>query len=254
MSKIIDKNEYNSVYILLFVFGLLIGLLVGFFTLKVNEKPEEVLNEKEYIVVFNGEEQTFRDSEGHRLQVKEEDGVLYLPIQEKGLFFDYDIEVQDNQIVINEYNKPSVLNFDTVTLKGNRFTSEFFYNYDYTLLLNWTTWCPDCDKLLNKLVENWEIIKELNIQVVGIPYVSSDRNILDVDKEVDKILNDKGLSFPNILSTTEIENLVQTNLTNIPTLIIVDNKGRILAKDSDVEIDLKSLLDNIHSFDICSEC
>ena len=218
---------------------------------KVSDEKDEI---KEYTVLFNGEEQTFRDPDGHRLKIIEQDGVLYLPVQEKGLFFDYDISIDGNEIVVNDYEKPKMLNFDTYTTKGDRFTSESFYLYKYTFLLNWDTWCPDCMKLLDKLSENKDTLANMNIQVIGIPYVSKDTNTVELDKEIEKIMADKGFPFTNILTTTEIENLVQTNLTNIPTIIVVDSKGRILTKQSDVEIDVSNLLDNIHDFDICPVC
>ena len=260
---IYDENASNNmiiIVILCLVFGFLCGMLVGYFTLNMVKEKEEVVaeepivNDVKYSVIFNGEEQTFRDSDGHRVKVKEEDGVLYLPITEKGLFFDYDIKVEGNEIIVSDYEKPSIVSFDTITLKGNRFTSESFYNYDYTLFLNWDTWCHDCMKLLEKMAENKEVFEKLNMQIIGVPYISADTNLFELDAEVEKIMNEKGISFVNILTTTEIENLVQTNLTNIPTIVIVDNKGRVLTKNTDVEIDLSALLENIHTFDICSSC
>lgn len=214
------------------------------------------VSKTEYNVYFNQEEQTFRTDDGHKLGIIEYNGSLYMPIQEKGLFFDYDIVVdnEEQNIYVSEYEKPYILSFDTYTIKGDRFTSENLYNYDYTIFLNWDVWCPDCMILLDKLAESIDKLNELNIQIIGIPYINSDDNLYELSKEIDEIFVEKGISFENIVPTKDIENLIQTNLSNIPTIILADNKGRLLTKVEDVEINIQDLLINIHTFDICGDC
>ena len=70
----------------------------------------------EYNVMYNNEEVNFRDKDGKRIEPKIEDGVVYIPIVDKGLFLDKNVEIVENNIYLTDIEMDNIVDFNTETI------------------------------------------------------------------------------------------------------------------------------------------
>lgn len=238
------------------VFIVLGGLSLQFSIYGLLDQIEDGDNDSmEYNIMYNEEKLNFRDKDGKRIEPKIEDGIVYVPITEKGLFLDKNVEIIENNIYLTDIEMDNIVDFNTETIDSSVFTNEDVMSYDYSLIVNWGTWCPDCDKLLGELSEIEDKLLENNIQIVGI--LSDDiQDIEDVRKKVEEKMGNYNLKMKNIVPTTELSNHFQTNVDYLPTVYLIDNYRRVI-KDFDVENStLQEIFDEILKIkeDSCNEC
>ena len=239
---------------ILYVFVCLCLMFLSF-VIGFNIKSEDVI-EVDDNVYLNEEIQTFRTKDGHKLSVIEYDGNKYIPITDKGLFLGKSVEIEDRNINIEDYkiDEEIIIDIDTETIDGIHFSNENLYGYDYTLLLNWSVWCPDCDKLLDSIVNKVDWFEENRVQLVGIPFEDFSEDEIDKVLDIKKKLKNKGLDFINIKLTTDLEDVFQSNIYNIPSVIVLDDKGRIKYRDDKVNILLEDLFNEINNISKCGDC
>lgn len=240
----------NILYLFICLCLMTLSFLIGF-----NLKSYNVLEVEDKVYV-NEEIQTFRTKDGHKISVIEYKGNKYIPITDKGLFLGKSVEIEDEKISISNYDidESLIINIDTETIDGVHFSNEDLYRYDYTLLLNWSVWCPDCDKLLDSISEKENWFEENNVQIIGIPYEDFTENEIDKIVDIKNKLNEKGLNFVNIKLNTDLEDVFQSNIYNIPSIIVLDNKGRIKYRDDKVNILLEELFNEIENIQKCGDC
>lgn len=239
---------------ILYVFVCLCLMFLSF-VIGFNIKSEDVI-EVDDNVYLNEEIQTFRTKDGHKLSVIEYDGNKYIPITDKGLFLGKSVEIEDRNINIEDYkiDEEIIIDIDTETIDGIHFSNENLYGYDYTLLLNWSIWCPDCDKLLDSIVNKVDWFEENRVQLVGIPFEDFSEDEIDKVLDIKNKLKNKGLDFINIKLTTDLEDVFQSNIYNIPSVIVLDDKGRIKYRDDKVNILLEDLFNEINNISKCGDC
>lgn len=239
---------------ILYVFVCLCLMFLSF-VIGFNIKSKDVI-EVDDNVYLNDKIQTFRTKDGHKLSVIEYDGNKYIPITDKGLFLGKSVEIEDRNINIEDYkiDEEIIIDIDTETIDGIHFSNENLYGYDYTLLLNWSVWCPDCDKLLDSIVNKIDWFEENRVQLVGIPFEDFSEDEIDKVLDIKKKLKNKGLDFINIKLTTDLEDVFQSNIYNIPSVIVLDDKGRIKYRDDKVNILLEDLFNEINNISKCGDC
>ena len=130
--------------------------------------------------------------------------------------------------------------------------NEDIYSNDFTLFLNWTTWCPDCKALLGNLSENIDKLKEENIQIIGLPIYEG--SFEDEKEKVNSILNEYNLDFVNLVCTDRMKEQLQSNIANIPSVILVDNRGKILYNNDKTNLLITDFLNDLENIDVCNEC
>lgn len=130
--------------------------------------------------------------------------------------------------------------FNAYTLKGNLFTNEMFADYDATIIFYWAPWS---DVSLYELKNIGALAKRLpeNIYVVTVC----------LDSETGKpktILEDYDMSQIRTFTGGDADFAkVSDEVANIPTCIMVDNEGKVIAdpiigvQDSFEEVYLKEL-------------
>ena len=237
------------------IFICLIGLLCVFsFNLgKSFNTPILTKADTELYLEGSSEKYTFRDKSGHRVNVlTDKDGVLYLPINEDNLFLDYSVDKTEDKIVLNRTDYDLFVDINTKTFDGAIFTNEDIYSNDFTLFLNWTTWCPDCKALLGNLSENIDKLKEENIQIIGLPIYEG--SFEDEKEKVNSILNEYNLDFVNLVCTDRMKEQLQSNIANIPSVILVDNRGKILYNNDKTNLLITDFLNDLENIDVCNEC
>ena len=224
---------------------LIVLFVIAFFIGVSSVKDVEVAN-----VYLEGEKYTFRTEDGHRIDAIKRDGVTYLPIVSDYLFLDYSVDIDNNKIELIKIEYPDFVDLNTKTLQGTPFTTESLFGYDITILFNWATWCPDCKEFLKNFSEYQDELKEQNIQFIGLPISDSD----NVKLEVDKILNDLGVDFINLVVTDDMKKQLQSNISNIPSVIIVDDRGKIVYSNEDLNLLFETVFKDIENLDLCNQC
>ena len=248
MEKLKRKLRYYF-FVFLFLFLFLFAYMIGM-------KSTGEYSESSKIIYLENEPQVYRNKNGKRMKVIEKDNVTYIPISEVGTFLNYTVTENLDSITLSKFEKEEdSLIIDTKTLNGERFTNEDLYSYDYTIFLNWTTWCPDCKDFLKNYSILCEKLEDLNIQFVGIPiYNKIEKSSEEENQEIQKIFNEYNIEFKNILVNKYLENNLQSNLLNIPSIVIVDKKGKIKDIDDTVDLNIDSILKKIEDLPICGEC
>lgn len=227
--------------VVLFLFLFLVSFLAGYLLRDKNEIVD---------VYLEGNKYTFRDSEGYRQEAIIKDDIIYLPLNEDSLFLDYSVDKIDDSIILTEKIYPDYVDINTTTLDGILFTNENLFQYELTIFFNWTTWCPDCKAFISNLSSYQEQLIEQNIQFVGLPIVDGE---IDKDK-IHKILEENGVDFINLVVTEDMKEQLQSNIENIPSVVIVDNKGKIVYNNEELNLLFETVFKDIESLDLCGEC
>lgn len=218
-----------------------------------NEGNKSV-NENMYSIYVEDELFTFRNKEGKRLPTIEYNNNIYIPLSAKGLFLNYYVEVEKNNVYLKsgENSVSDYIDINCETINGSTFTNDDLLGYDYTVVLNWSTWCPDCDDILKSLTKTLNQFENGNVQFLGL-LMDDTEDINIVRENVSNKLNEYGLDFVNIVPNKSIENDLQTNVSSIPNFYILDSKGRLVANDV---FEIEDLLDNLKELkeNACNEC
>jgi hypothetical protein len=75
----------------------------------------------------------FRDEEGHRVNVLEnKEGVLYIPVEESSLFFDYSVEKTENGLILSKVDYDLFVDINTKTFYSSHIFSNAFESFMVT--------------------------------------------------------------------------------------------------------------------------
>lgn len=260
VGKITERDKETvvipSFYKFLSIFILIIMFLIGFFVGRNKSNQNDSVRMSSVFVYIDGEQQIFRDSEGHRLSVIEYDNNLYIPYTDKGLYMGRSSELLNGNLYLknSDLDTSNGLVINTITVDGVPFSNDDIVNNKYTLFLNWATWCPDCKELLNQLALYQTELIENNIVVIGVPYFDSLRSTFELSKEIKKIQFDVGIEFENIICNKYLSEYFQTNLSNIPSIVVLDNKGRLVINEKAENISVLSLINIVKEYSSCNHC
>lgn len=235
--ELVKKVRVIIIFICLFI----VAFLMGYFS---SNDIEEV------DIYLEGEKYSFRDSEGYRQTAILKDNVVYLPLNEDSLFLDYSVEKKDDSIILTEKHYPDYVDINTRTLDGHIFTNENLFDYELTIFFNWTDWCPDCKAFLGSFSEYQSKLEEENIQFVGLPIYNGEPNL----EKINKIMLDNGVDFDNLIVTADMKEQLQSNIENIPSVVIVDNKGKIVYDNEGLNLLFETVFEDIENLDLCGEC
>lgn len=203
-------------------------------------------------VYLEGELYTFRDTKGHRIHSIKKDNVVYLPITKDFLFLNYSIENKDNEYLLEYQEYLDYIDLNITDLNGKVFTNEDFFDYDYTVFINWATWCPDCKDFFESFSKYQEEIKNKNIQIIGLPIVKN--NDLSEQNKINNIMKKYDLEFSNIILNEDLKRQIQSNLLNIPSIFVVNHKGYIVYNNQEINIDISNILSLLDDLDTCNSC
>ena len=98
------------------------------------------------------------------------------------------------------------------------------YRGKYLLIDFWASWCPDCRALNPTMVTLYNKYKDKNIEFLGVSF--------DTDKSaLDKYLSTSGITWTQV---SEFKKWKETTISKqygikwIPTIYIIDKKGKVL--------------------------
>lgn len=207
------------------------------------------------IVYLDGKQQVLRDENGYKLGLIKYKNQTYIPITEQSLYLNYSLEKKEDNFYLKSFKKENNLDIDTVTYTGSRFTNEDIFEYKYTIFFNWAYWCSDCKKVLETLPDYLMIFQKEFIQFVGIPiYDNKEYTKEEIEKKIQKVLEEKNVDFLNIHKNKYLEEHLQDNILNIPSFVVVDNVGRIVKIEEREDLDLNNLIQEIKDLVECNNC
>lgn len=235
------EQKRNTIII---VFSLIIGYIIGCLTFGFK-------TDKEIKIFVNGEQQVFRNEDGKKVYPIVKGKELYIPYSELGSFIGY-MTVENNEnneiylYAVEDTGVQMLKGFSTETIDGVKVTDSIFSEAEYTIMMVWSTWCPDCEKELKDFKENEEEFEKYNVQFISVP--------TDIPLLKDKDTFTKG-NYDNVIEKSYDFNfkyhLFRDNILNsklvgnttfIPKLVIIDNLGN-LVKIIDRSISSKELID-----------
>lgn len=234
---------------LLIVISLLIGYIIGYLTFGVK-------TDKDIKIFVNGEQQVFRNEDGKKVYPIVRGKELYIPYSELGSFVGYmTVENnENNEIYLYEVEDTGVQmlkGFSTETIDGVKVDDSVFAETDYTIMMVWSTWCPDCEKELKDFKENEEKFEKYNVQFISvptdIPLLKEKDNFLK-SEYVNIIEKSQGFNFKYHLFRDDIINTkLVGNTSFIPKIVVFDNLGNVVSiVDRQItSIELLELIDKI---------
>lgn len=125
------------------------------------------------------------------------------------------------------------------TLKDTRqgsVTLSSYKNKSAVLLFFWATWCPFCREELKTLNSRYADLVKDNVEVLGI-------DIGESQYRVEKFIRNYALLFRMLLDK---DNSVaySYNIVGVPTLVLIDKKGKIVFQGHSFPQEYKKLLSN----------
>ena len=223
---------------------MIIGYVIGCFTFGFK-------TDKDIKIFVNGEQQVFRNEDGKKVYPIVRGKELYIPYSELGSFVGY-MTVENNEnneiylYAVEDTGVQMLKGFSTETIDGVKVTDSIFSEAEYTIMMVWSTWCPDCEKELKDFKENEEEFEKYNVQFISVP---TDIPLLK-DKDTftkgnyDKVI-EKSYDFNfkyHLFRDNILNSKLVSNTTFIPKLVIIDNLGN-LVKIIDRSISSKELID-----------
>ena len=221
------EQKRNTVII---VISLILGYIIGYLTFGFK-------TDKDIKIYVNGEQQVLRNEDGKKVNPIIKGKELYIPYSELGSFMGYmTIENKDKKEIylysVEDTGVQKVKGFSTESIDGIKVTDSVFSEADYTIMMVWSTWCPDCEKELKDFKENEEEFEKYNVQFISIPTdipMLKDKYTL-TNGEYNKVI-EKSYDFNfkyHLFRDNILNSKLVGNSTFIPKLVIFDNMGNLI--------------------------
>jgi hypothetical protein len=62
------------------------------------------------------------------------------------------------------------------------------------------------------------------------------------------------LDFKNLVVTEDMRKQLQSNIENVPSVIIVDYKGKIVYDNEDIDLLFDTVFEDMEELELCGEC
>ena len=137
------------------------------------------------------------------------------------------VTIKEPESIYPSTEDGAAVSFETQDLDGNPVTSqELFAGHKITMVNIWATWCINCKSEMTELEELNKEWAEKGCQIIGICDDADEEEMIPTAK---KILEEKGVTFPNVRTTEAIR--AQFPSVGLPTSYFVDSsEGKILGK------------------------
>ena len=240
------EQKRNTIII---VFSLIIGYVIGCFTFGFK-------TDKDIKIFVNGEQQVFRNEDGKKVYPIVRGKELYIPYSELGSFVGY-MTVENNEkneIYLYEVEDTGVQmlkGFSTETIDGVKVNDSVFSEAEYTIMMVWSTWCPDCEKELKDFKANENEFNKYNVQFISVPTdipLLRDKHIFLKSEYANVVEKSFNFNFRYHLLRDEIINSkLVGNTSFIPKIVVFDNLGNVISIiDRQItSVELLELIDKI---------
>lgn len=124
---------------------------------------------------------------------------------------------------IKKYSNIDLSGFKAETITGELVTSDYFKNYDITMINLWTTSCGPCIEEMPDIAELYKTKPE-NTNIISICV-----DLADNKKELqfaNKVMKDSKAEFITLIPDAILKERLTDNVQLFPTTIFVDSKGK----------------------------
>ena len=233
MEEVKSTNKTNIGSIILIIFLLIVGFILG-------QNVDRVFEKSNISVIVNGETQIFRDNNGKVINVIEKNGTIYMPVNGLGSYLDY-MTINDkkglsfykveNKFQGSVQSQKVFEGLSTKTIYGEEVTDSIFADSDYSVVMFWATWCKYCKAEIEDFAKLNDYLEKNNIQFISVvtDLAGVEENAItqaDIDT-VENLQGDLEVDYTVLRNTFINKNFLKGSYS-LPKLYIVDNQGSLV--------------------------
>lgn len=132
-------------------------------------------------------------------------------------------EAQQQEEEIEKYSNIDLSGFKAETITGQSVTSDYFKDYDITMINLWTTSCGPCIEEMPDIAELYKT-KPDNTNIISI-CVDLAHNKKEL-KFANKVMKDSKAEFITLIPDSVLRERLTDNVQLFPTTIFVDSDGK----------------------------
>jgi len=136
-------------------------------------------------------------------------------------------EAQQNADQIKQYGNVDLSGFDTRTITGEQITSDYFKDYDITMINLWTTSCSPCIAEMPDIADLYRNRPEKS-NIISI-CVGTEDNKKDVEFAIE-VMEDAKADFLTLIPDAKLKEALTDNVRIFPTTIFVDSNGKVVGE------------------------
>lgn len=138
-------------------------------------------------------------------------------------------EVKEQENQVKQEDQSPKIEFDTVTVYGDKINSDIFGEKKLTMVNIWATFCSPC---IDEIPEIQELFKELidenidaNIMGIVADTPSEENEII-----AREIIENNNVEYLNLIPDMKLVDGLLKEVSAVPTTIFVDNNGKIVGE------------------------
>lgn len=105
----------------------------------------------------------------------------------------------------------------------------------YVILDFWASWCGPCRKSIPKLKDLYSLYKSKGLEILSVS-IDTDDNAWR------KAMSDEAMPWPQVLSPNKDKTMKDFSIQGVPTLFLIDRKGRIVEKFTGYNAKMETML------------
>jgi len=139
----------------------------------------------------------------------------------------------------------NTIQFSSETTSGDPIGSGIFKDSKITMINVWATSCSACIKEMPDLQALYEEYRDQEVNIIGVVADASDVERVQLAQ---RIINESGVTFDNILPSDTLRSGLLKNVRAYPTTIFVDSNGSVVGRTiigasiANYEREIKNLL------------
>jgi thiol-disulfide isomerase/thioredoxin len=132
-------------------------------------------------------------------------------------------EAQEQEQEIKQYANVDLIGFNAKTITGESVTSDYFKDYDVTMINIWNTGCGPCIDEMPDIAELYKTKPEnTNIISICVDLVDNKKEI----KFANKVMEDAKAEFITLIPDAVLREKLTDDVQIFPTTIFVDSNGK----------------------------
>lgn len=136
-------------------------------------------------------------------------------------------EAQDRANQIKQYANVDLSGFNTRTITGQPVTSDYFKDYDITMINLWTTSCGPCIDEMPEIAGLYRN-RPKKSSIISI-CIGTENNKKDIDF-AEKVMKNANADFLTLIPDEKLKKALTDNVRIFPTTIFVDSNGKVVGE------------------------
>jgi len=126
-----------------------------------------------------------------------------------------------------EFSEIDLTGFSTKTISGETVTSDYFKEYDITMINLWATYCNPCIKEMPEIAKLYKNKPEKS-NIISI-CIGTEKDAEDV-KLASQIMKDANAEFLTLIPDEKLSKTLISHVSVVPTTVFVDRYGKIVGE------------------------